>query len=245
MALKAPSVKTSIVVRMWSMEPWKRFTFSWHLTSDVNENRKSVCFYQNTLIHEERISCHLLKLLVWEVRLAVWNEITYVVLPTRTQKTRRNRCRGEGHLDGLWVWMRVCVSDRPCHSELDEMHQVLAAVTNGAGLEALALTGVTPGGRRESWKLKYPTAWFQTTTIIKQEQSETLDTEREERNEECTRFSAAHKKVQISHPADALCSITAQHSGRVREAHNHFITAFPSSLNNSWPPFFLLLVLQP
>ncbi len=46
--------------------------------------KKVFCFYQNTLIDEERISCHLLKLLVREVRLAVWNKISYVVLPTHT-----------------------------------------------------------------------------------------------------------------------------------------------------------------
>lgn len=68
--------------------------------------------HQKTLIDEERISCHLLKLLVREVRLAVWNEISYVVLP--------------------------------CHSELDEMQQVLASVTNRAGLVAVAVTGQTP-----------------------------------------------------------------------------------------------------
>lgn len=43
-----------------------------------------VCFYQNILIHEERLSCHLLKLLVREVGLAVWDEIARVVLPTHT-----------------------------------------------------------------------------------------------------------------------------------------------------------------
>lgn len=68
--------------------------------------------HQHTLIHEERISCHLLKLLVGEVGLTVWNKMSYVVLP--------------------------------CHSELDEMQQVLAAVTNRAGLVAVAVAGDTP-----------------------------------------------------------------------------------------------------
>lgn len=68
--------------------------------------------HQNTLIDEERISCHLLKLLIRKFRLAVWNEDISVVLPG--------------------------------HSELDEMQQVLAAVTNRTHLEALTVTGDTP-----------------------------------------------------------------------------------------------------
>lgn len=68
--------------------------------------------HQDTLIDEERVSCHPLELLVREVRLAVWNEIGYVVLP--------------------------------CDRELDEMQQVLAALTNRAGLKAVAVTLETP-----------------------------------------------------------------------------------------------------
>lgn len=68
--------------------------------------------HQNILIDEERISRHLLKLLVREVRLTVWDEITYVVLP--------------------------------CHSELDEVQQVLAAVTNRASPVAVTMTESTP-----------------------------------------------------------------------------------------------------
>lgn len=37
----------------------------------------------------------------------------------------------------------------PCDSEQDEMHQVLAAVADGAGLETLTLTGETPSGGME------------------------------------------------------------------------------------------------
>lgn len=40
----------------------------------------------------------------------------------------------------------------PCDSEQDVMHQVLAAVANGAGLEAVAVTGGASeeGGRENS-----------------------------------------------------------------------------------------------
>lgn len=65
----------------------------------------------------------------------------------------------------------VCVSDRPGHSQLDEVHQVLAAVADGAGLEALALTGVTPGGRRENLQLKCP------TVKVRQEEHQKVQTQ--------------------------------------------------------------------
>lgn len=67
---------------------------------------------QNALVNEERISCHLLKLLIRKVGLTVRNEDVDVVLPG--------------------------------HCELDEVQQVLAAVTDGAHLEALAVTGDAP-----------------------------------------------------------------------------------------------------
>lgn len=43
--------------------------------------------------------------------------------------------------------MKVSVFVVPCHSELDEVQKVLAAVTNSAGLVAVAVTGDTPGRR--------------------------------------------------------------------------------------------------
>lgn len=56
--------------------------------TQINERKKNKClfFYQQTLIDEESISRHLLKLLVREVRLAVGNELTDVVLPTDLNK---------------------------------------------------------------------------------------------------------------------------------------------------------------
>lgn len=68
--------------------------------------------HQNALINEERISGHILKLLVREVGLTVRNEIGYFVLPG--------------------------------HSEHDEVQQVLAAVADAAGLEAVAVADETP-----------------------------------------------------------------------------------------------------
>lgn len=36
----------------------------------------------------------------------------------------------------------------PCHSELDEVHQVLAAVTNSAGFVAVSVTRDAPGDKK-------------------------------------------------------------------------------------------------
>lgn len=142
-------------------------------------------FYQNVLVHEERIPRHLLKLLVREVRLAVRNEVAHVVLPAEEDKDTDAEEKTSGRTAS--VNESVCVSDRPGHSQLDEMHQVLEAVTDGAGLEALALTGVTPGGRRENLQLKCPTV---------KEQSETGDAEREDGNEKNTRRSRPSRSSQ-------------------------------------------------
>lgn len=44
---------------------------------------------------------------------------------------------------------RVCVN-APCDRQLDVVHQVLAAVTDGAGFKALTLTGSTPARQEVS-----------------------------------------------------------------------------------------------
>ena len=41
----------------------------------------------------------------------------------------------------MCVCVRACTVKIPCDSEQDVMHQVLAAVANGARLEAAAVTG--------------------------------------------------------------------------------------------------------
>lgn len=53
--------------------------------------------------------------------------------------------------------------DIPCDGELDEMHQVLAAVTNSAGLVAVAVTGGTP----RAVTLIYSTAWPHLSVTVK------------------------------------------------------------------------------
>lgn len=63
---------------------------------------------QHILIHKERVSSHVLKLLIGKVRLTVRDKVIYVVFP--------------------------------CDCELDEVHQVLSAVTNFAGFVAVTVT---------------------------------------------------------------------------------------------------------
>lgn len=53
-------------------------------------------------------------------------------------------------LYSLCVGVSVRVSGAPCDRQLDVVQQVLAAVTNRAGLEALTVTGDTPGGERRN-----------------------------------------------------------------------------------------------
>lgn len=53
----------------------------------------------------------------------------------------------ENEIKDFNVGMKVSVFVVPCHSELDEVQKVLAAVTNSAGLVAVAVTGDTPGRR--------------------------------------------------------------------------------------------------
>lgn len=62
------------------------------------------CFYQDALVDEERISGHLLELLVREVRLTVRNKITHVVLPTHTHTHT-----GKGTDDGPLLSMCRCI----------------------------------------------------------------------------------------------------------------------------------------
>ena len=63
---------------IWLLTRW---CFTCHQCNVFN-----VSFYQNILVHEERISCHLLKLLVRKVRLTIGNEVVHVVFPARTEK---------------------------------------------------------------------------------------------------------------------------------------------------------------
>lgn len=93
--------------------------------------------YQHVLIDEEGISWNFLKLLVREVRLAVRDEITDLVLPAVIKNTnlkRRNHADQEEDFP----------SDPPGDRELDEVQQVLSTVTNRAGFVAVASATQTP-----------------------------------------------------------------------------------------------------
>lgn len=64
-------------------------------------------------------------------------------LHTRTRTHSKDKVRAVEK--EVCVSVCVCV---PCDSELDEVHQVPVAVTDGADLKSLSLTGAAPGGHR-------------------------------------------------------------------------------------------------
>lgn len=127
--------------------------------------------HQNVLVDEEWVAWHLLKLPVWEVRLAVRDEAAHVVFPGNTATT-------DGHGEvRTGSEESECSASTPCDRELDEVQQLLGTVANRAGLVAVSTATDTPGetnmespGEQSGWETKGPEPeknWNQNRTRTK------------------------------------------------------------------------------